>query len=292
VFVLTLLIAATINFTVGELLTSRSPLLALVVGYLLYLIIGKVADLNGFFNLKKLFTARIYYLLLILALAYGLFYFYGKGDLIERYLPTLRGQENLFSGGKAETEIPPSINDNTSLFSTGDYIYEGTGEVISNPPEITTGAQQGSGTTVETEGNTGSTIPTPNETTPTAEENTPHTGTVVTAKNITMLEALKHVITTNQLPLSSKTDINFTSISKNNADYPYFKTAYETRMIGKNTDPSKQISCDTYIVIKGIGEGRNVGNYTDVKAAYWKKAEELGKLNGCQKGAWVTTTTL
>jgi hypothetical protein len=111
-------------------------------------------------------------------------------------------------------------------------------------------------------------------------------------KDITMLEALKHVIDTNKLPLSQKTDINFTYVSKTNADYPYFRTAYETRMIGKNTDPSKQISCDTYIVIKGIGEGRNVGNYTDVKVAYRKKAEELKKLNGCKQGGWVTSANL
>ncbi|MDR2541412.1 MAG: hypothetical protein LBD11_06770 [Candidatus Peribacteria bacterium] len=107
-----------------------------------------------------------------------------------------------------------------------------------------------------------------------------------------MIEAIKHIIDTNDLPLSQKTDINFTTMSKSNADYKYFRTAYETKMIGKNTDPSKQISCDTYMVIKGIGEKWNVGSYTDVKLAYRKKAEELGKLNGCKKGGWVTSTTL
>jgi hypothetical protein len=98
-----------------------------------------------------------------------------------------------------------------------------------------------------------------------------------------MMDAIKHVIDTNHIPLSTKTDISFTTLSKSNTNYAYFKTAYEKRMIGKNTDPTKQISCDTYMVIKGIGEGRNVGSYTDVKAAYWKKAEEVGKLNGCKK---------
>ena len=107
-----------------------------------------------------------------------------------------------------------------------------------------------------------------------------------------MMEAIKYVIDTNAIPLSTKTDISFTTLSKSHTDYAYFKTAYEKRMIGKNTDPVKQISCETYMVIKGLGEGRSVGSYTDVKVAYRRKAEELGKLNGCSKGGWVTTATL
>ncbi|MDR2189874.1 MAG: hypothetical protein LBP53_01470 [Candidatus Peribacteria bacterium] len=106
-----------------------------------------------------------------------------------------------------------------------------------------------------------------------------------------MIDALKHVIERNAIPLSSKTDITFSFVSKTHTNYPYFKTAYEKRMIGKNTDPSKQISCETYMVIKGLGEGRDVGSYTDVKVAYWKKAESLGKLNGCTKGGRVSTAT-
>jgi hypothetical protein len=102
-------------------------------------------------------------------------------------------------------------------------------------------------------------------------------------KDVTMMDAIIHVIDTNAIPLSATTDITFTSVSKTSNNYAYFKTAYEKRMIGKNTDPSKQISCETYMVIKGLGEERAVGSYTDVKAAYWQKAQELEKLNGCRK---------
>lgn len=107
-----------------------------------------------------------------------------------------------------------------------------------------------------------------------------------------MIDALKHVIDTNTIPLSTKTDINFTMVNKGTTDYAYFKTAYEKRMIGKSTDPSKQISCETYIVIKGLGENWQVGNYTDIKAAYRSKAEELDALNGCVEGGRVTSATL
>ncbi|MDR0860666.1 MAG: hypothetical protein LBO09_06970 [Candidatus Peribacteria bacterium] len=288
---MTLAIAIAINFTIGELFTSRSPLLSLLIGFVLYIIIGKVADLNGFYTIKKLFTVWLYYLLLALALAYGILYLYEKGDLVERYLPTLRGQENFFSNTTNQPENNDNPNINTEFTpATGDYVYEGSGEVISSTSGVNTTTETTTGTTITTGTviNTGAKTPTTGTST---NEVTPQS-TPEKVKDITMIEAIKHVIDTNTLPLSKKTDISFTSMSKSNADYTYFRTAYETRMIGKNTDPSKQISCDTYMVIKGIGEGRNVGSYTDVKLAYWKKAEELGKLNGCKKGGWVTSATL
>lgn len=171
--------------------------------------------------------------------------------------------------------------------------------MISTTPEFSTGITIDTGTTTPATGTTttGSllstgTINTTGTANTTTTPSTPSTTTPAVVKDITMIEAIKHVIEANNLPLSKKTDISFSYMNKNNADYTYFKTAYETKMIGKNTDPTKQISCDTYIVIKGIGEGRKVGNYTDVKLAYRKKAEELGKLNGCKKGGWVTTATL
>jgi len=107
-----------------------------------------------------------------------------------------------------------------------------------------------------------------------------------------MLDAIKHTIDTNNIPLSTKTNSTFTYIKSNSPDYAYFKTAQEYGMIGKATDPSKQISCETYQVIKGLAEKWNVGSYTDIKAAYRKKAESLDKLNGCKKGGWVNSTTL
>ncbi|MDR0369297.1 MAG: hypothetical protein LBH96_01860 [Candidatus Peribacteria bacterium] len=111
-------------------------------------------------------------------------------------------------------------------------------------------------------------------------------------KDVTMMDAIIHVIDTNAIPLSTKTDISFSNVNKSSNDYAYYRTAYEKRMIGKNTDPSKQISCETYTVIKGLAENRAVGNYNDIKDAYRRKAEELQKLNGCKKGSFVTTATL
>jgi hypothetical protein len=65
-------------------------------------------------------------------------------------------------------------------------------------------------------------------------------------------------------------------------------------MIWTDTDPSKLVSCDTYITMKWIWEWRDVGNYvkSQVKTAYWNKAEQLWKLNWCQKWKYVTKWNL
>ncbi|MBO4203607.1 hypothetical protein J5893_02110 [bacterium] len=90
-----------------------------------------------------------------------------------------------------------------------------------------------------------------------------------------MLEAIKYVLQQNNVPLSKKTDVSFQNLSTSHPDYPYAKTAQEKAMIGKNANVAQQISCGTYMVFKGIVEKWNVGSYTDVKAAYRKKAKEL-----------------
>ena len=107
-----------------------------------------------------------------------------------------------------------------------------------------------------------------------------------------MWEAIKSLV--GWSTLSTKTNVSFKYVSKSNEVYPYFKTAQEKWMIGTDTDPSKLVSCDTYITMKWIWEGRNVGTYTknNVKAVYWNKAAELWKLNGCEKWKYVTKWTL
>jgi len=276
IFLLSIAIAVAIHlFITCEFLTYRSLLLCLIIGFILFLTIGKILDINGFYKAGRLATSRLYYIILLLAAGYAGIYMYGKGELLEQYIPELRRQTNIHTTKQPE-EIEKTESDNP------DYVYEITGEVIS---ESTNGDDDLPDTNNEG-------ITDPNNT----PENFPDTTSTTTIpweiKNVTMMEAIKHIISANKIPLSTKTDITFSSLAKNNADYKYFKTAYEKRMIGKNTEPHKQISCETYIVIKGLAENRSVGNYTDVKAAYRSKAESLNKLNGCKKGGRVTTATL
>lgn len=295
IFFLTIAIAIAIHlFITCEFLTYRSPILCLIIGFILFLIIGKILDVNGFTKTTKLITSRLYYFILLLSLGYAGMYMYGQGEIIEQYIPELGCQTAVPSTNDKNNQINKEETDiKKSDFDNNDYIYEGSWEILSGfseIEEITSGTTSeinpiGSGSNPWTGQITQTTSGTNN---PTINE--PDTSVEIT--NITMVDALKHIIDANAIPLSTKTDVSFSSLTSSNEDYKYFKTAYEKRMIGKNTEPYKQISCETYIVIKGLAENRSVGNYTDIKAAYRKKAEELNKLNGCQKGGRVTSATL
>ena len=300
ILLITLIITVAINFIVWEFFTYRSPLLAIFAGFVLFLIIGKFLDIRGFAKTNRLLSTRIYYLLLLASIGYARAYFSDNEEIIEQYIPELRNQ-NPF---QPQITTPPiQTNEQETSLTTGDYIYEWAGQVLSGDrQQLINTPENSTGTDIDTDNNTtdgpstgtnqlsgGFTpIATGNETTPT--ENTPNIPTEI--KNITMIEAIKHVIDQNNIPLSTKTNVTFSTMSTSNSNYSYFLTAYEKRMIGKNTEPNNQISCETYIVIKGIGAGRSVGNYSDIKDAYRKKAQELNQLNGCSKGGRVTTATL
>jgi hypothetical protein len=107
-----------------------------------------------------------------------------------------------------------------------------------------------------------------------------------------MWEAVKSLLA--WVTLSNKTNTTFKYVSKTSELYPYFKTAQEKWMIWTDTDPSKIVSCETYITMKWIWEWWNVGNYSknEIKTAYRNKAIELWKLNGCKKWAYVTKWNL
>lgn len=71
---------------------------------------------------------------------------------------------------------------------------------------------------------------------------------------VTILEAIKHLVETYEIPLSTSKNVKFTHIATTNPDYPYMKTALEKKMVGANTSPTMQVSCEVYIVMKGIVE--------------------------------------
>lgn len=112
------------------------------------------------------------------------------------------------------------------------------------------------------------------------------------SQQLTMIEAIKNLMDTNNIPLSEAKNARFTYVASTNADYPYMKTALEKRMIGTATNPFSHISCDVYIVMKGLAEGRNIQRTADVKADFWNAAVSKDALNGCQKGAILTKGNL
>lgn len=111
-------------------------------------------------------------------------------------------------------------------------------------------------------------------------------------QQITLLQAVKHLIDTYHIPLSTSKSVKFTHIAKSHPDYPYMKTALEKKMIGSTTNPNLIVSCDVYVVMKGIAEGWTIKKTTEVKADYWKLASTKNKLNGCKQGEKLTFATL
>ena len=126
----------------------------------------------------------------------------------------------------------------------------------------------------------------PIENTPTTPVQTPpttlptHVGT-----SLHMIDMIKHLISTYNLPLVSQTDIAFTHVASTSPDYPYMRTAYAHRLIGLSTTSTKFALCDTYIVMKGILEKWTVTSKTNVMQAYRDYAVANDKLNGCAQGA-------
>lgn len=287
VLLLTLGVAAVIAWTLWEFLWNRWIAISLFLWWILYLVIGKLFDINGFYNAKKLFTNWLYIVLIIAWIGYGV---YATQD--DASLKLIKDKAVSYVQDRFKSE-----KENNSEVDTWDviYVFEWTGEVITdleNLNETWTIGNEIENTEVDTwiVENIQPEIEVQPE--PVVETKTPALSDEESKKQVTMWEAIKSLLA--WATLSTKTNISFKYVSKSNELYPYFKTAQEKWMIGTDTDPSKYVSCDTYITMKWIWEGRNVGSYTknNVKSVYWNKAAELWKLNGCEKWKYVTKWNL
>ena len=92
--------------------------------------------------------------------------------------------------------------------------------------------------------------------------------------------------------LSTKTNLSFDYIWKSNPDYPYYMTAYEKKMIWKDLQPTKNLMCETFVVMKWLAEEWKVWTYTDIKQAYRNYAKNNGLLPDCQYGKYVTLSVI
>ena len=298
VMLLTLAIAWVIAYTLWEFLGNRWIAIALFLGWLLYLVIGKLFDINWFYNAKKLFTNRLYIILILAWIGYWV-YAMQQQDKSFNLLPEWWSDNAIeYVKGRFKHEESESVD------TTAIYIFEGTGEVISNTWDteilnntwfVETWVVESWAVENETgsvEINTGSVENSEVVAEPVAENQTPELSPEEAKKQVTMWEAVKSLLS--DATLSTKTNTTFKYVSKSNELYPYFKTAQEKWMIWTDTDPSKIISCETYITMKWLREWWNVWNYvkSEIKSAYWKKATELWKLNGCQKWKYVTKWNL
>ncbi len=108
----------------------------------------------------------------------------------------------------------------------------------------------------------------------------------------TMMDVLIYLVDAYDVPLSQEKNIRFTYVSTKNPYYAEFRTAYDNLLIGKTVNPSKNVLCQTYIVMKWLLEDWDVGSYTDIKSAYRKEAQDRWVLNGCKWNFYVKNVSL
>jgi hypothetical protein len=286
ILLLTLAVAAVIAWTLREFLWNRWIAIALFLWWILYLVIGKLFDINGFYNAKKLFTNWLYIILIIAWIGYGV---YASQD--DASLKLIKDKAISYVQDRFKSE-----KENNSEVDTWDiiYLFEWTGEVITDLENLNeTGTIENEAENTEIDTWIVENIQPEIEVQPEpVVDQTPVLFDEEAKKQVTMWEAIKSLV--GWSTLSTKTNVSFKYVSKSNELYPYFKTAQEKWMIGTDTDPSKLVSCDTYITMKWIREWRDVGSYTknNVKTVYRNKAAELWKLNGCEKWKYVTKWNL
>ena len=290
ILLLTLAVAAVIAWTLWEFLWNRWIGIALFLWWILYLVIGKLFDINGFYNAKKLFTNWLYIILIIAWIGYGV---YASQDDASFNLIKDKAISYVQDRFKSDSQ-------DDSKLDTWDiiYVFEWTGEVITDIEDNTdildeTWVIENEIENTETYTWIVENIEPEIEVQPEpVVDQTPILSDEEAKKQVTMWEAIKSLV--GWATLSTKTNVSFKYVSKSNELYPYFKTAQEKWMIGTDTDPSKLVSCDTYITMKWIWEWWDVWTYSksNVKAVYWNKAAELWKLNGCEKWKYVTRWNL
>ena len=187
--------------------------------------------------------------------------------------------EALLSGNLISTQTLNTGNNET-----------GNTQKIQNTEQIVTWTAQASTTKSTTNIQTSSqqtTQPTPATKVQTVEEKkTDANG------QVSYLSAIKHLIATYNIPLSKSKSSKFTYVDTTSPDYPYMKTALEKRMIGTAVNPNDIISCDVYMVFKGLALNWAIEKTSNLKNDYRNVAENKGLLNGCEKGAKLTAANL
>lgn len=104
-------------------------------------------------------------------------------------------------------------------------------------------------------------------------------------QSVSILEAVVYLLQTHNTPLLTKKDVKFANVSTTNKYYAYWYTAYKIWLVGKTSSPTSLVSCQTYIVLKGMLEKWNV-QYTsaNVKTQFWAEAQKNNLLNWCVFG--------
>ena len=305
VLLFTLGVAALIAWTLWEFLGNRWIGISLFLWRILYLVIGKLFDIDGFYNAKKLFTNWLYIILILAWIGYWVYTAqdYNSINLVKE--KAISYVKDRFKSDKDNAEL-----DTWDVI----YVFEWTWEVITDTWDIDildntwdieneTWIAENIAWTEETniwiqnaeqEQNAQPEVVAQPETNVQTEVKTEEQAPTSDDPNreVTMWEAIKHLL--QWYTLSTKTDKSFTYVAKSNELYPYFKTAQEKTMIWFDTNPNKRVSCETYMSLKWILEWWKVNIYdkSQTRIIYWNKANELGKTNWCARNTYVKVKNL
>ena len=223
--------------------------------------------------------------LLLLGVVAGWLYKLGSGASDRLYNQVLapetnttdeNGSGDLLSGAMLSGDILSGAT-LTGIVTTGDLL---TGDTT--PDYVAT-----SGTTSEA------------PTTDTFAPETPETPTepnyttvLPTQGTLNYSQVIPYLVEKYNLKNTSGKTFTFTNVSKSNVLYAPFNTAATKAMIGEGINPISKVSCNTYLVLKGIAANWSVSYTGAPQAAYRAKANDLGQVNGCTDGAFVTKATL
>jgi hypothetical protein len=230
---------------------------------------------------RSLIGTRIYLILLLCSIVFTWYDYYQAYTNYQSSIGDYLGQNFLL-----QEKIP-----------TNGFVYTGEGTVLGTGIWSTTGTQTSYSDvftdttwTSDIQEATGIILWT-STTTSTGEQLT--TATTTTIGNQKLMDAVIYLIDRYNVPLITSKDISFTYVTTKNPYYSERRTAYANKLIGKSTNPSKYIICDSYIVMKWILEKRPV-TYTSstVLSKYRVEATNRNALNGCVKGKIVTNKTL
>lgn len=249
-------------------------LLSIIIGFIVFALLTALFKHRIHKHFWRLIGTKIYVILLICSIAftaYGYYQVYKDFNAsIQDYIgQNLLGQERL---------------------PTSTYIFTGEWTVLWSGIWATTTEQTGNSDVFTLEKETGTVLWS------SVWMEVTNTGTTVAISNIgnqKIMDAVIYLLKKYDVPLITKQDISFTYVSFKNPYYNEWRTAYANKMIGKTTNPSKYIVCESYIVMKGLLEKWKVPyTSTTVLNNFWAEAVRRDALNGCVKGKIVTDKTL
>lgn len=255
---------------------------SLVIGFIVFIVLTLLFKHRITKRFRALIGTKIYLILLVISIALTAYDYY---QVHQNYSASF--QDYLAQNFLGQETIP-----------TDGYVFTGEGTVLwtgmwdTTIDEVwSTDVFTGTNEVVTVQEETGQVVWTSTETPVTDNDTTSTSNTVIGKQKI--MDAVIHLVNKYTIPLVTTPNVSFTYVTTKNPYYAERRTAYANKLIGKTTNPSKYIVCESYIVMKWLLEWRDV-QYTSstVLTKFRAEAVKRDELNGCEKGKIVTDKTL